>query len=216
MKRCPKCKKEKESILEFWHKSNQTKDGFQGHCKVCRSKAKKIYRDINKTRINKQTKEYYKNNIEEIRKKAKKYRQLESTKERVKKWGQENKIRLREYKSNWIKNKYQKNPTFRLSSCFSSLLRQNLKKNKLSKEGNRAFELVPYSLEDLIIHLENQFDENMTWENYGSYWHIDHIKPQAGFLFESYEDREFKQCWALKNLRPLEAGENLRKGSKTL
>ncbi len=25
--------------------------------------------------------------------------------------------------------------------------------------------------------LECQFDENMTWANQGSYWHIDHVKP---------------------------------------
>ena len=26
-------------------------------------------------------------------------------------------------------------------------------------------------------YLENQFDKNMSWENYGEYWEIDHIIP---------------------------------------
>ena len=54
----------------------------------------------------------------------------------------------------------------------------------------------------------------MNWENYGSYWHIDHIKPKSLFIFESLEDEEFKQCWSLNNLRPLEAKENIRKGNR--
>jgi hypothetical protein len=29
-------------------------------------------------------------------------------------------------------------------------------------------------------------------------------------------DEEFKKCWSLENLRPLEAKENLRKGKKTM
>jgi len=63
-------------------------------------------------------------------------------------------------------------------------------------------------------HIESQFDENMTWENYGSYWHVDHIKPQSLFEFESADDDGFKKCWALENLQPLSAKENWKKGNK--
>jgi hypothetical protein len=54
----------------------------------------------------------------------------------------------------------------------------------------------------------------MTMENYGSYWHIDHIKPRSLFTYTSIEDEQFKKCWALSNLQPLEALENIRKGNK--
>ena len=55
-----------------------------------------------------------------------------------------------------------------------------------------------YSLEKLKEHLEKQFDENMTWDNYGDYWVIDKIIP-----LKSYQsNEEFKKFWSLKNLRP--------------
>ena len=54
----------------------------------------------------------------------------------------------------------------------------------------------------------------MTWENQGSYWHIDHIKPKSLFEYDSIDHPEFKKCWSLDNLQPLEAKENMRKNNK--
>ncbi len=68
-------------------------------------------------------------------------------------------------------------------------------------------------MQDLIAHLESLFQPSMTWENYGK-WHIDHKRPIASFNFTSYEDPEFKECWALNNLQPMWAKENMSKGNK--
>jgi len=66
-----------------------------------------------------------------------------------------------------------------------------------------------------MVHLESQFKPGMNWENYGKYgWHIDHIRPQSWFKFESKNDPEFKICWALSNLQPLWAKENSFKGNR--
>ncbi|HPG52320.1 MAG TPA: hypothetical protein PLL11_17220 [Spirochaetota bacterium] len=51
----------------------------------------------------------------------------------------------------------------------------------------------------------------MTWENI-SKWHIDHIIPVSAFNFNSPDDIDFKRCFALNNLRPLWAVENIKKG----
>jgi len=51
----------------------------------------------------------------------------------------------------------------------------------------------------------------MNWENYGSYWEIDHIVPLSAFKITSYEDESFKNCWSLKNLRPLQHSVNSSK-----
>jgi 5-methylcytosine-specific restriction endonuclease McrA len=55
----------------------------------------------------------------------------------------------------------------------------------------------------------------MSWENYGKFtWHIDHIIPVAVFNFSSFKDLDFKRCWALSNLQPLEAKKNHSKGCR--
>jgi len=73
---------------------------------------------------------------------------------------------------------------------------------------------LPYTQEQLKEHLENQFDSKMTWDNYGTYWHIDHIYPQSLLPYDSLEHPNFQKCWALENLRPLEAKANIKKGNK--
>jgi hypothetical protein len=81
------------------------------------------------------------------------------------------------------------------------------------KRGRKWEKLAGYTLDDLIWHLERQFSKGMNWENYGS-WHVDHIVPIASFDIQSAEDPAFRVCWALANLRPLWAAENLRKNAK--
>jgi 5-methylcytosine-specific restriction endonuclease McrA len=43
---------------------------------------------------------------------------------------------------------------------------------------------------------------------------VDHIIPIAVFNFEKPEDIDFRRCWALKNLQPLESKQNQSKGAK--
>jgi len=83
---------------------------------------------------------------------------------------------------------------------------------KLNVKSCRTKELLGCSIEKLKIRLENQFDDNMNWSNYGKYWHIDHIRPCASF--DLSDDKEQKRCFHHTNLQPLEVIENIRKGSK--
>ncbi len=71
--------------------------------------------------------------------------------------------------------------------------------------------LVGYTIIDLKKHLEKQFTDGMTWENYGK-WHIDHVKPICKFNINSVDCEDFKTCWSLDNLQPLWAIDNLKKG----
>jgi 5-methylcytosine-specific restriction endonuclease McrA len=82
------------------------------------------------------------------------------------------------------------------------------------KAGRHWESLVGYNVDQLKKHLEKRFKVGMTWDNYGPYWHIDHIIPISAFNFETPNDIDFKKCWALKNLQPLEAVENLRKNDR--
>jgi len=94
-----------------------------------------------------------------------------------------------------------------------TLLNQKLKRRGLTKDGNRTFELLGYKPEELICHLESKFQHGMSWGNYGE-WHIDHINPDSWFNYMSTNDVEFKSSWALSNLQPLWARDNLSKGNR--
>ena len=82
-----------------------------------------------------------------------------------------------------------------------------------SKASRKWEDLAGYSLKELMIHLERQFHDGMTWEN-ADEWHVDHIIPLSSFSFYSYECDEFKAAWAITNLRPLWAKDNLEKSDK--
>lgn len=82
-------------------------------------------------------------------------------------------------------------------------------------KGRRHWEdLVGFTLDQLKRHLGKQFKPGMTWDNYGSYWQIDHKIPVAVFNFTTCNDLDFKRCWALRNLQPLEVKKNQSKGAK--
>ena len=85
---------------------------------------------------------------------------------------------------------------------------------KGSKKSRHWEDIVGYTIDQLKKHLEKQFKSGMTWENYGTYWHVDHKIPIAAFNFEKPEDIDFKRCWSLKNLQPLWSEENIKKGAK--
>ena len=75
-----------------------------------------------------------------------------------------------------------------------------------------TFKALGYSLQLLEEHLERQFKSGMTWENYGE-WHIDHIYPQSKLPYDDVTHPNFLKCWALENLQPLWAADNIRKAA---
>jgi len=84
---------------------------------------------------------------------------------------------------------------------------------KGKKIGRRWESLVGYTAKGLIRHIEKQFTDGMSWENRDK-WHIDHIIPVSAFNFTKPEHIDFKRCWALSNLRPMWAKDNISKGAK--
>ena len=135
----------------------------------------------------------------------------DNIKEYKKKYRQKHIEKIREYKREYMKKRRQENSKHRLNHNISGAIYKALKRNKM---GGHWEILVGYTLQDLMKHLENLFDKNMNWENYGSYWHIDHKCPQSWFKYETVEDKDFRNCWALENLQPLWAHDNLVKHAK--
>ena len=130
------------------------------------------------------------------------------------KWREENRESLNEYKRVYEKTKKDSDPKYRLASYTRTAIYTSLKERNINKYKN-TFDLLPYTLTELISRLESQFKDGMTWENYGK-WHVDHIKPMSLFEFKNSEDKEFQECWSLKNLQPLWGEDNLSKGAKYL
>lgn len=71
-------------------------------------------------------------------------------------------------------------------------------------------DLIGYDPALLVPHLESLFEPWMSWSNYGTEWHVDHRRPVSSFDLPA----QVRECWALANLRPLRAIENLRKGAR--
>ena len=131
--------------------------------------------------------------------------------------------------------RYNNDPLFKLRKCCSSLIKYLLKDNK---NGSSILLYLPYTILELKFHIEIQFSHPknltpdgktwMTWSNWGRYnkniwddndsdtwkWQLDHIIPQSALLYTSMEDENFKKCWALENLRPLSAKDNILKRNK--
>lgn len=128
------------------------------------------------------------------------------------KWKENNLERYRELRRNWHSNKRKTDPCYKLRENIGRAIRDTLKNQK-----NRSIlSVLPYSLEELKFHLESLFSPEMSWDNYGTLWEIDHIYPQSLLPFISFEDENFLKCWSLANLQPLTIRENRRKSNKII
>jgi len=166
-----------------------------------KSAADKRYREKNKEKLNTYHKEWSKSKRKELR-------------EYHSKWRDKNRVNINEKTRLWYLNRRRIDPGFRLKSNTRTAVWTCLKERNVAKYRS-TFDLLGYTLEELMIHLEKQFTEGMTWDNYGE-WHVDHKIPMTSFNFETVEDREFKLCWCLDNLQPLWGPDNLSKGTKLL
>jgi hypothetical protein len=109
-------------------------------------------------------------------------------------------------------NKRRKNDiTVRIRHSLSSRITAVLRRQRTNK-NNRTIDLLGCSIRDFKMYLETRFKPGMTWENYGSKWHIDHIVPCAMFDLSDREQQNY--CFHFSNMRPMWAEENMRRGHR--
>jgi 5-methylcytosine-specific restriction endonuclease McrA len=118
---------------------------------------------------NRKSLEYYHKNKE----KAKKYKESnkEKNKQYQKEYFQQNKEKIKEYKKGYFKT----NPKAKLTDSMRKKVA-----NEIGKGIRFMISTMKYlecNFNEYSEYLENQFDTNMSWENYGEYWEIDHIIP---------------------------------------
>jgi len=192
MKQCKECNVEK-SLDQFFNRKDE-KDGKHRYCKSClKIRNDKWYQDSKESRA-----DYYKT----YRKENKKYYN-----EYCSNHYHSNKELYRE----WNRNKYQEDIGFRIKHIVAARISAALKTYQVLK-NDRTIEYLGCSIGDYMNYLESMFDENMTWENQGEYWEIDHIRPIASFDLNN-ED-ELYSCFHYTNTQPMEALENRLKSDK--
>ena len=87
-------------------------------------------------------------------------------------------------------------------SLDKSITRSINRSIKRNKKGYIWERVIGITLEELKLHLENQFDDIMTWDNYGEYWVINKIISTSLYRYSDRINNEFLKAWSIKNFRP--------------
>lgn len=224
---CTKCGVGKD-VDEFYVLKNGK---LHSWCNDCRRRAKKIWYDNNSDHI----KEYNTKNRERDMKQGARYRALHreelriksiyynginreyraqkrllpENKNRVAARGREWRHKNRERYNRYFQEYYEKYPEKKIARNLRSRLVKLIRGKTRRLHTN---ELVGCEWTFLKRHLESQFDVNMSWSNYGTYWHVDHIRPCQSFRLHNIEEQ--RACFHWTNLRPLEGAENISKNAK--
>jgi len=88
--------------------------------------------------------------------------------------------------------KYKEDPSIRIMHNTRTKITKVLK--GISKSV-KTHELLGCDSQFLKNWLEYQFDSKMSWDNYGEYWHIDHVIPCDSF---ELNNEELKKCFNWK------------------
>ena len=206
--------KEKQRCKEYYQKNKEKikeksrkyyQENKDGKIKEYKERTKERNKEANRIRSKKyrygdkreeilaKKRKYHWDNREKILEKKREYSKRPEVKERVNK------------KSNY---NYHNNIQYKLTSLIRSRL--NLAIKNKTKKGS-AVKNLGCSIDELKIHLENQFEEGMTWDNWSlDGWHIDHIKPLCQFDLENPE--QLAEVCHYTNLRPLWSYDNYAKG----
>ena len=197
-KTCKKCKKLKD-LSEFVTRRQNLKTGLKTYigsaCKKCHRR-----RDRERKTARRADPEWRKKR--NAQKRASRLRKKMGIKLSLQTY-HEIKTNRRNYKY----KRYHTDPNFRLLRILGARVLAALKgKNKSA----RTVKLIGISVDGCRQHIEAQFVEGMSWENYAE-WHVDHIVPCASF--DLSDDQEQRLCFHYTNLEPLWGPDNMGKGA---
>lgn len=213
MKKCTKCKIDKE-FSDFYKCSiKKNKSGYRSQCISCEKnylilnkelikERNKKYNIDNKDRKSLNGKNYYLKNKELLKEKARnQYNNKDKKLEYQKKYQQENKERRNIYLTERRKN----DPLFKLITNVRNLIYNSFYYNGYSKDS-KTEELLGCTFKELKEYLESKFEPWMNWDNRGLYdgefntgWDIDHIIPLSSVDTEN----DIIKLNHFSNLQPL-------------
>jgi hypothetical protein len=229
-----KSKKHRENNIEQVRENDRQRYANRNEEQIIHDKEyRKQYRETHKEDLAKTERSWYDKNKEY--RKAYNQQYYQENKEDIiayaTAYNQEHKNERNAWLRVYVSEKRKTDIVFRVkcnvSASFNGYLkRYGFSKNKISIEVYMG--KFGYTVEQLISHLENLFEPWMTWENWGKYdintwddnnsstwtWNIDHIIPISHFEIKSEDDPNIIKCWALSNLRPLSAKQNIIDGNR--
>jgi len=173
------------------------------------SEQRKIKHLENREQNNERKRNYHAQNREKLNQKSREYAKanVDKRREYKKKWRENNRNKLREQKM----ERYYFDDNYRLKHNLSNRMRLALHG---ADKSSKTMELLGCDIDFLHDYIEAEFTPEMTWENYGTYWQVDHIRPCASF--DLTDPAQQKICFHWSNLQPLKAIENQRKGAKII
>lgn len=206
-KQCTKCQAVKG--FDSFKKDPRYSGGFVNWCFDCAKEYRAAHYQKNKEKAQAQNSAWYAANKEK-QSAASKAHYLKDPKAHIARVQKAKELRPEYYKEanklNARKRRAERIDV-RLRSRISSQFRYCL---GTGKGGMTTAAMLGYSIQELKAHLERQFARGMSWANMGD-WHIDHIVPLSSFQITASDDPTLRQAWALPNLRPLWAAENIKK-----
>jgi 5-methylcytosine-specific restriction endonuclease McrA len=208
-KACSKCGDVRP--LAEYYRNQHGRYGRHAACRACMMAKDRAYKEANRNLLRMKDRERIAKDREKHNAKGRKWR-AENPGRQVAatlRWMAANPEKVRANQ-----RRQRATPRGRLLAAIRSGVHRGLVKG--AKRRARTFDLLGYLISDLADHLEKGFLPGMTWANYGSEWHIDHIVPLAAFNFDKPTDHDFGRAWALKNLQPLWSADNRKKHAKTM
>ena len=213
-KSCNNCvERSKESRKKNKEYQKQYRQEHKEEILIYRKQYNKQYRQDNKEAILIKQKQWREENKEAILIKQKQYYQ-------------ENKEAMTTYKKQYRKDKRHHcehntpkhackicSPLGHLKHLASSHIHNAL--NNHNGKNDRTLNYLCCTIEEYRDHLERQFTPEMTWDNMGDYWQIDHIIPVL-YKVDGQSPTEADVIERLKytNTQPMLAEHNLSKGNR--
>lgn len=181
-------------ITNFYFK--KTDNCYTSKCKNCIKEKQRKYSVNKKSIISTAKKDYYLKNTEVIKQRKKSHNiNLDAKRKARRKWENE-KLKIS------INYRLSKNLRKRI---FNAMKSSGIVKSMYTEQ------LIGCSISFLKSYIETLFSSEMSWDNYGL-WHIDHIFPLS--KTDLTNKQELLQVMNYKNLQPLWARDNIRKGNK--
>ena len=225
-KKCPKCGEIKK--LEMFSCDKSTKSGHRNICKECDKIKTQAWRVKNPEKKKAADSKWSCEHPEKKRASSSKwyYKHPAESREKTLRWHRDNPEKAREKASRWYYKNHAKvketakkynakilgTERGKLNNNMRSRIGTSLKNHSKSRQHWES--LVGYTVDQLKKHLEKQFTPEMSWENYGKVWEIDHKIPIAVFNYERPNDIDFRICWSINNLQPLTTFKNRSKQDK--